>query len=133
MMTRRLRTICVLLVWLGLGSAPAASATQSFSVTVEVGPGAWRGVRMTNLPKAARLALRIEPDGPITVLILDSTQLSRFPAEPSSLFSANTERPLSFEVAVPRAGTYYAIFDNRTGTTERKIVLAVSASLAKRD
>lgn len=96
-------------------------------LNVEVPPDKWKAMRLKNLPKNASLGARIESSGNIEVILVHGDELKRFPAAVNPEFQGSVERTLSFSVAVPRAGDYFLILDNRRNTQARKVRILIRA------
>lgn len=124
------------LAWLaaaviGCLALPAAVAfAVEATVNVEVPGGQWKGVRLKALPRSASVALRIESSDALRVIVVDSSELRRFP-NTRPLFEASMEKRLGFSVVIPRSGDYYVIFDNRQGKEVRKVRLLIRALAPK--
>ena len=110
------------LAWLPPELAFAVEAT----INVDVLAGKWKGVRLKALPRGVSVALRIESSDPMRVIVVDSSELRRFP-NTRPLFEASMEKRLGFSVVIPRTGDYYVIFDNRKSTEPRRVKLNVKA------
>jgi hypothetical protein len=115
------------LAWLPAASVPAAEA----ELNVDVPAGKWKGVRLKKLPRGAKVALQIESSGTVRVIVVDSTELRRFP-NTRPLFQAAVEKRLGFSVVIPRTDDYYVVFDNRKSTETRQIKLNVKADAPAR-
>jgi hypothetical protein len=92
----------------------------------------WRALRLKNLPQGARLTVRIESSGPIRVILARESEVQRFPGGLKPTFRGSVERRLSFRVAIPVAGTYYVILDNRKGNATRDVRIYVEAHSARK-
>jgi hypothetical protein len=86
----------------------------------------WKGVRLKSLPRGVSVVLKIESSDALRVIVVDSSELRRFP-NTRPLFEASMEKRLGFSVVIPRTGDYYVIFDNRKSTETRQIKLNVKA------
>lgn len=96
-------------------------------LNVEVPADKWKAMRLKNLPKNASLGARIESSGSIEVILVHGDELKQFPAAVNPEFQGSVERTLSFSVAVPRAGDYFLILDNRRNTQARKVRILIRA------
>lgn len=103
-------------------SAPAAEIT----VNIDVPGNRWKTVRLKNLPQGTSVSLQILASGKIRVIVVDSTELKRFP-KTRALFQASVDQRLGFSVVIPRTGDYYVVFDNRKSTEPRQVTLRVKA------
>jgi len=110
------------LAWLSPARAFAVEAT----VNVDVAGGKWKGVRLKSLPRGVSVALKIESSDALRVIVVDSSELRRFP-NTRPLFEASMEKRLGFSIVIPRSGDYYVIFDNRKSTEPRQVKLNVKA------
>jgi hypothetical protein len=115
------------LAWLPPALAFAVEAT----INVDVLGGKWKGVRLKSLPRGASVALRIESSDALRVIVVDSSELRRFP-NTRPLFEASMEKRLGFSVVIPRSGDYYVIFDNRKSTEPRQVKFNVKADTPAR-
>ena len=113
-----------------LGISPVADAAKAL-VNVEVPAGKWKGAKLKNLPKDARVGIRVETSGSLDVILIHADELKRFPAAVSPEFQGSAERKLAFSAVIPRAGDYYVILDNRPNDTPRKVKLLIQAERAK--
>src|SRR5262249_43919324 len=74
-----LRGLLVAATALLLGAAPVAEAAKAL-VNVEVPAGKWKGAKLKNLPKDARVAVSVETSGSLDVILIHIDELKRFPA-----------------------------------------------------
>jgi hypothetical protein len=109
---------------LALPAAPAVAVEAT--INVEVPGSKWKGVRLKSLPRGASVALSIESSDTLRVIVVDSTELHRFP-NTRPLFAASMEKRLGFSVVIPRSGDYYVVFDNRKSAEPRQVKLNVKA------
>lgn len=72
------------------------------------------------------MSLQILASDKIRVIVVDSTELKRFP-KTRALFEATVENKLGFSVIIPRTGDYYVVLDNRAGNEVRQVSLRVKA------
>lgn len=105
-------------------AAPVQAAEAELNV--EVPAGKWKGVRLKRLPRGASVALQIESSGPLRIIVLDSTELRRFP-NTRPLFEASMDHRIGFSVVIPRSDDYYVVFDNRKASEPRQVRLNVKA------
>ncbi len=101
------------------------------TINVEVPGGKWKGVRLKSLPRGVSVALRIESSDALRVIVVDSSELRRFP-NTRPLFEALMEKRLGFSVVIPRSGDYYVVFDNRKSTEPRQVKLNIKAEAPAR-
>src|SRR5581483_5265939 len=126
--TMRFLVACAVALLLSTAdSARAAEATLS----VEVPAARWKAVRLKNLPKGTSVALQIVASGAIRVIVVDSTELKRFP-NTRPLFEATVDSRLGFSVVIPRSDDYYVVFDNRAATDARQVRMRVRAEAPRR-
>jgi hypothetical protein len=116
------------LVFVALLLAPASSNALAAEATVNIDvPGnRWKTVRLKNLPQGTSVSLQILASGKIRVIVVDSTELKRFP-KTRALFEASVDQRLGFSVVIPRTGDYYVVFDNRKSSEPRQVTLRVKA------
>ncbi|HZP92260.1 MAG TPA: hypothetical protein VFB20_05180 [Burkholderiales bacterium] len=88
-------------------------------------------MRLKNLPKGTSVALQIVASGAIRVIVVDSTELKRFP-NTRPLFEATVDSRLGFSVVIPRSDDYYVVFDNRAATDARQVRMRVRAEAPRR-
>lgn len=110
------------LAWMAAEPAFSVEAT----INVDVPGGKWKGVRLKSLPRGVSVALRIESSDALRVIVVDGSELRRFP-NTRPLFEASMEKRLGFSVVIPRSGDYYVVFDNRKSTEPRQVKLNVKA------
>ncbi len=115
------------LAWL----LPVLAFAVEATINVDVQGGKWKGVRLKSLPHGVSVALRIESSDALRVIVVDSSELRRFP-NTRPLFEASMEKRLGFSVVIPRSGDYYVIFDNRKSTEPRQVKLHVKADTPAR-
>jgi len=118
-----LLALIICLVWL-----TAEAAKGPILVNVDVSPGAWKAIRLKNLPKDAVIALEVKSDGVITVMLVGAVDYQRFPNPQRPLFIGVVEKKLSFSVSIPESGHYYIVLDNRTGNQQRAITVTAAAA-----
>jgi len=105
-------------------AAPALHAA-AVQVAVEVPQGKSKTVRLRNLPKGARVAVRIHTDGDLRIALVSAAELKR--AKPQALFRAAVDRSLTFQVVIPESSDYYLVLDNRRGTEPVKTRATIQA------
>ena len=105
-------------------SAPAASA-DSAMVNVDVQAGSYKSIRLKKMPKGAVIDVHIESTGSIFVALVNTKGLTG-PSTP--LFAGQIDRKISFTVTIPEIDDYYLFIDNRKGTEERKVSIALNAT-----
>lgn len=126
-----MKALLHLLLVLGL-AVPAGALAAEAELTAEVPAEKWRALRLKNLPKGARLSVRIETSGPIRVILARDSEVQSFPRGLKATFSGSAERRLSFRVTIPIAGNYYVILDNRKGGATRDVRIYVAAVPARK-
>jgi hypothetical protein len=89
-------------------------------LNMDISAGAWKAARLKRLPKNAVVAVQVESNGEILVVLLDSTSKGK-PDVSRPLFTGRVERRLSFSVTVSEAGDHYLVFDNRLGSKSRSM------------
>ena len=120
----RLAWVAAAIGCLALSAAPAIAVEAT--INVEVPGSKWKGVRLKSLPRGASVALSIESSDALRVIVVDSSELRRFP-NTRPLFSASMEKRLGFSVVIPRSGDYYVVLDNRKSSAPRQVKLNVKA------
>lgn len=113
-----------------LAAAPAAAQTapRQASLATEVPAGQFRGLRIRNVPRSARIAIAAKASARITLSLLNAADAARYPAPGEPLFSAPVESALSFAVVIPAAGDYVLMLDNTRGEVPSKVNLLVRAA-----
>jgi hypothetical protein len=111
------------------GAVEAATREQSASLSGEVGAGERHVTRLRNLPQSANLAIDVNTDGRLRVLILDDDQFASLPNPLRPIFTGSGDRRIRFELTVPRTGTYYVVLDNGASRASRSFSLHVQASV----
>jgi hypothetical protein len=119
----------ILLVLLGL---PPPAAGAEATLNLDVPAGKWKAIRLRDLPQGALVAVAVEATGKVVVALVDADNLARFPAVTRPLFRAQVDRRLTFSVAIPAAGNYFVVLDNRSGEDARAVELTVEATRGKR-
>jgi len=124
--------LSALLFGLLCGAWPAWAAKEgSATLNQQVGAGRWSGVRLRRLPRGTRLALALQTDGPVTVLLVSEREYLRFSRRGQTthpLFEGHTDGRLSFSVRIPESGDYYLVIDNRQSTRGRDFRLKIRAT-----
>jgi hypothetical protein len=103
--------------------ASAKSAEAAFHF--DVPEGQWKGARIQDIPKGAKLSVEIESDGPVAILLLDAVNYARFPEPKGSVFRGQTSGNLSFSVLAPVTSDYFLLIDNREGSAARSVEIGV--------
>lgn len=111
-------------------ASPVRAEEQSARLNATVEPRQAHTTRLGNLPEGAMLAIRVETDGEIGVLLLDHEGFAAFPDADEALFEGRTTDRLRFSLRIRDAGDYYLVIDNRAGSATRGFTLAVTASSA---
>jgi hypothetical protein len=91
--------------------------------------GAWKGVRLKNIPLGARIGTEVESDGLVEILLLDAEDYARFPSPKHPVFRGKTSDRLEISVLAPASGDYYVLIDNRTGSDARAVALTLSGEV----
>lgn len=123
------------LVAVALAGAPerlalAAAKEQTVTLSGEVAGGERHVSRLRNLPAGSKLAVEIETDGSIAVLVLDEASFAEMPSPARPLFSGSGEEGIRFNLTMPHAGTYYLVLDNGRGAAARRFTFNVRATAA---
>ena len=111
--------LCLLLFPFSLGAA------ASVMLNTNVVAGKWKAVRLKNLPEGAMVAVRVESTGSLVVALVNSQGYTR---SSRPLFVGQLEKSLSFSVAIPKTDHYFLVLDNRKGTENRDVTIAVQAT-----
>jgi len=128
------RLVAVLAITLGVvgGLAPdiavAQAAPRQASLSTEVPAGQFRGLRIRNVPRSARIAIAAKATARIALSLLNAEDAVRYPAPGEPLFTASVESTLSFSVVIPAAGDYVLMLDNTKGETPSRVNLLVRAA-----
>jgi hypothetical protein len=109
---------------------PVVGAVEkSAEVNSEVQPRRWSAIRLSNVNQGATLAIKLSIDGQATVVLVNESQLKRYPRVTRPLFRTETRNRANFSIVAPRSDNYYLIVDNRKGSTKRKFSLSITAKL----
>lgn len=111
------------------GPAAAVAAGNTARVSLEVPVGKFKSVRLRSLPRDTVLTVSVTADAPLLVALVAAAQLKK--PEPDALFQGAVDRRMSFQVAVPEAGDYYLVLDNRRGKQPVKAGATIQAQRAK--
>src|SRR3990170_6683129 len=95
------------------------------SVHLEVPAGAWRSVRVEEIPRGTTLSLELRSDGRVGVLLLEAQDHGRFPTVQRPVFRGSTEDRISASVRAPTPGDYYVLVDNREGSATRAVDVTI--------
>jgi hypothetical protein len=107
---------------LALAGAPAV-AEGTFKVKVPA--GTWKAIKVPNQPKGASITVDAKSNGALSVVFLDVDEYAQFPTVTRPLFQGRVEQHLSFKVAIPSAGDYFVVLDNRTAEHPRAVTVTV--------
>lgn len=102
-------------------AASAEAKVQTAKVSVDVAAGAWKSVRLKNLPGNASLKIEVKCDNPVTLVLVNEADYRNYPAVERSLFESAVRDSLSFAVKIPATGHYYLVFDNTSGKSTVKV------------
>jgi len=116
-------TIFLWALWLSPAAAEGLAA-----VNLDVPPGKWKGIKLSNLPKDAAVAVQVVSNGEIVVALVDSKDYQRFSKTSRPLFVGRVEKRLAFSVSIPLKGDYFIILDNRSGQEPRAVAVTVRAA-----
>lgn len=111
-----------------VGAPAQTQQARQASLTTEVPAGQFRGLRLRNVPRNARIAIAARATGRIALSLLTADDATRFPAPGEPLFTAPVENVASFAVVIPAAGDYVLMLDNTKGGTPSKVSLLVRAA-----
>ena len=106
---------------------PPPAHTAEAAMTVDLPAGKFKALRLRNLPKDATLAVEIQCQSKLVVSLLNERDAKHFPRADEPVFVGTVERKLSFSVAIPEAGTYFLVFDNRQTPQMQKVKFAIKA------
>ena len=117
------RALLAALLLLIASSAAAADA----AVSVEIGAGKAKSIRLRNLPGGVTMAVRIVTTGKVLVALVSERDL-RAP-QPGSvpLFRGTVERRLAFRVTIPERGDYFLVLSNRGGAEPLEVQADIRA------
>lgn len=107
--------------------SPAAAAGLA-AANLDVPAGKWNGIKLSNLPKDAAVAVQVVSNGEIIVALVDSKDYQQFSKTSRPLFVGRVEKRLSFSVSIPVKGDYFIILDNRSGQEPRAVTVTVRAA-----
>ncbi len=125
---RRCGPIGLLVIVLAAFALPVAGETVSASLQAEVPAGEWKTTRLSHLDKGVSLSLEIVADGPVTVALVDRTELDKPAGRRHPLFFGELTDRLAFNITTRRAGDHYLIIDNRKGRKARHLVITARAT-----
>lgn len=108
--------------------AQTQAQPRQASLATEVPSGQFRGLRLRNVPRGARLAIAAKATGRIAVSLLNAADAAKYPTPGEPLFTAPVESVLSFSVVIPAAGDYVLMLDNSRGEAPSKVNLLVRAA-----
>lgn len=108
-----------------LHGAQAGAAGGSAQVSTEVPAGKTKTVRLRNLPRGTDLAVRIDADSKLVVVLISRAQLKSGARE--ALFKGALDRRMTFKVVIPASDDYYLVLDNRRGEAAVKARATIRA------
>ena len=111
------RPLLAALLILVAGGAAAADAALS----VEIGAGKAKNVRLRNLPRGATMAVRIVSTGKLLVAVVNAKDLR------TVLFRGAVEHRVTFRVSIPENGDYLLVLSNRGGTEALEVQAEIRA------
>ena len=103
----------------------SSSLAASAMVNVDVPTGTFKSIKLNRLPKGASIEVQIESTGSLFVAMVTSKGLLE---TSKPLFVGQVDRKLSFTVVIPAPDDYYLVIDNRKGTKDQQVALAVRAT-----
>ena len=127
---RSIMLVLLLPLLLASWEADAESANQPLTVSVTIPAGAWKAVRLRNLPRETVVAVALRSDGSLTVGFVNGPDHARFPNVTNPLFWGQAESKLGFSATIPQPGDYFVVLDNREGTNPRHITMTTTARLS---
>ena len=107
---------------------PAPRQAAQVRIRAEIPAGTHKSLRLRNVPAEARVAFAVQASSRITLSLLTEADARRYPDVTEAIFTAPVERTLSFSVALPVAGNYYVVFDNRKGDTASQVQMVFRAA-----
>jgi hypothetical protein len=119
--------------WVSFICLNAFAASGPVAVTVDIQAGDSKAIRLRNLPQNAVVAVKVESDGEIIVVMLDTPNYLNFSGNHRSLFVAKVQNRLAFSVTIPATDNYYIVLDNRTGGRSRSVKVMVNAAPSSSD
>ena len=126
---RRL-VVALLITTLALWTPPTLLHAAEAAMTVQLPASKWKAVRLRNLPKDAVIAVAVQSEGKITVILLNEQDYRHFRADrriSEPVFAGSVARTLSFTVTMPASGNYYLVLDNRGSGEARKVKFLIRA------
>jgi hypothetical protein len=109
----------------GLVAGPAEGAEAA--MTVEVPAGQFKSLRLRNLPKDAVMAVGVQTNGKLLLVLVNEEDYKRFPKPEEPIFMGSVDRRFSLTVTIPATGHYFLVFDNRRGQETQKVQFALRA------
>jgi hypothetical protein len=105
------------------------AAEKSAEVNSEVQPRRWSAIQLSNVNRGATLTVKLNLDGQATIVLVNKSQLKKYPRVTRPLFRTETRNRANFSIVAPKSDDYYLIVDNRKGSTKRKFSLSITAKL----
>ncbi len=120
------RAVLAALLILLSGGAAAADA----AVSIEIGAGKAKSIRLRNLPGGGTIAVRIVTTGKLLVALLSARAVGSPQPGSAPLFRGVVERRLTFRVAIPERGDYFLVLSNRGGAEPLEVQAEIRAVTA---
>jgi hypothetical protein len=117
-------TLAPLLVSILLG-LPVMSAEVELERQVEAGQ--WSAAKLRNLPAKAKLAIRVETDAEIRIVLTDRS-FEETDEQSVPLYLAAIDGTLTFRFEITAAGDHYLVLDNRSGKQTVSVKVTVNAT-----
>ena len=111
----------------------AFASSGPVAVNVDIQARNSKAIRLRNLPKDAVVAVKVQSDSDIIVMMLDTTNYLKFPGNHRPLFVGKVQKQLAFSVTIPATDNYYLVLDNRSGQRSRAVKVMVNAARSSSD
>jgi hypothetical protein len=98
------------------------------SVNVDVPAGEFKAVRLKNLPRGAFVAIEVQTEGEVEVVLTNTEDYTHFLDVRRPLFRGRVNKKLSFSVSIPESDNYFLIFYNRYAKRPRTVTATIMAS-----
>lgn len=106
---------------------PGTSAAVEASVSASVSPQQSKVIRLKNLPANATLQVKINSNGKLIAALYHESDIKKQAGNSAGVFNSKFDRRISFSLKIEKAGHYYLILKNQSGSKTINANIAFTA------